>query len=51
MPTPGAKETTRTVQLPVYESLTDEQRDRVASVVTEAVLSTPAVDPAALHQS
>jgi dTDP-4-amino-4,6-dideoxygalactose transaminase len=51
MPAPGAKETTRTVQLPVYESLTDEQRDRVASVVTEAVLSMPAIDPAALHQS
>jgi dTDP-4-amino-4,6-dideoxygalactose transaminase len=48
---PGAKETTRTVQLPVYESLSDEQRDRVASVVTEAVLTTAAVDPEAVHQS
>ena len=50
-PTPGALETTKTVQLPVYESLSDEQRDRVASVVTEAVLSTPAPDPAAIRQS
>jgi hypothetical protein len=50
-PTPGARETTKTVQLPVYESLTDAQRDRVASVVTEAVLSTPAPDPAAIPQS
>jgi dTDP-4-amino-4,6-dideoxygalactose transaminase len=50
-PAPGAKETTKTVQLPVYESLSDEQRDRVASVVTEAVLSRPAGDAAALHQS
>src|SRR5262249_9060479 len=50
-PTPAARETTKTVQLPVYESLSDEQRDRVASVVTEAVLSTPTPDPAAIRQS
>jgi dTDP-4-amino-4,6-dideoxygalactose transaminase len=50
-PAPGAMETGRTVQLPIYESLSDEQRDRVASVVTEAVLSMPVADPAALHQS
>ena len=50
VPTPGAKDTTRTVQIPIYESLTDEQRDRVAAVVTEAVLSTPELDPAAVHQ-
>jgi len=48
--TPGAKGTTRTVQIPIYESLSDEQRDRVAAVVTEAVLSTPEVDPEAVHQ-
>jgi hypothetical protein len=51
LPTPGAKDTTRTVQIPIYESLSVEQRDRVAAVVTEAVLSMPELDPDAVHQS
>jgi dTDP-4-amino-4,6-dideoxygalactose transaminase len=36
-PCPGAERGAQAVQLPVYESLTDEQIDRVARVVVEAL--------------
>jgi dTDP-4-amino-4,6-dideoxygalactose transaminase len=46
-PAPGAEQTKGTVQIPVYESLTDEQLERVATVVRGAVLSfTDPVAPA-----
>ena len=48
--TPGAQETTQTIQIPIYESLTDEHLERVAAVVREAVLSRQAEAPAAVHQ-
>jgi dTDP-4-amino-4,6-dideoxygalactose transaminase len=38
-PAPGAEATTQTVQIPVYESLTDDLLDRVALVTREAVLA------------
>ncbi|MEP6593083.1 MAG: DegT/DnrJ/EryC1/StrS family aminotransferase, partial [Acidobacteriota bacterium] len=37
--TPGAREAAQTIQIPIYESLTDRQIDRVAAAVREAVLS------------
>jgi perosamine synthetase len=45
--TPGARMASHTVQIPVYESLTDDQLERVAGVVRDAVLSLPAAEPAA----
>src|SRR4029453_16036711 len=36
---PGARETTGTIQVPIYEVLTDMQLDRVADAVRDAVLS------------
>jgi dTDP-4-amino-4,6-dideoxygalactose transaminase len=36
---PGARETTGTIQVPIYEVLTDVQLDRVAEAVRDAVLS------------
>ena len=36
---PGANETTQAIQIPVYESLTDAELERVASVVRGAVES------------
>jgi dTDP-4-amino-4,6-dideoxygalactose transaminase len=48
---PGALETTRTIQIPIYESLTDAQLDRVAAVVREAVSSLDAAEPIAVRQS
>jgi dTDP-4-amino-4,6-dideoxygalactose transaminase len=50
-PTPGAKEAARTIQIPIYESLTDEQLDRVATVVREAVRVENAGERAVVHQS
>ena len=50
-PHPGAVETTQTIQIPVYESLTDEHLERVASVVRDVVLTIGTGLPAALHQS
>lgn len=47
----GARETTATIQIPMYESLTDEQIDRVAAVVGDAVASLRAHRPAALDQA
>jgi dTDP-4-amino-4,6-dideoxygalactose transaminase len=49
-PAPGASLAARTVQIPIYESLTDEQLDRVAAVVQQAVTSQRAGQPAAAHQ-
>ncbi len=37
--TPGAREAAQTIQIPIYESLTDGQIERVAAVVRDAVLS------------
>ena len=36
-PVPGAREATGTIQIPIYESLSAAQLDRVASVVRDAV--------------
>ena len=47
----GALETTRTIQIPIYESLADSHIDRVATVIGDAVRSLEAVSPAALRQS
>jgi hypothetical protein len=48
---PGARATTATVQIPVYESLTDGQIDRVADVTRDAVLAQTERAPAAIHAS
>jgi dTDP-4-amino-4,6-dideoxygalactose transaminase len=48
---PGAKETVRTVQIPIHESLTDEQLDRVAAVIREAATSLPAEKFRVAHSS
>jgi hypothetical protein len=45
----GARETTATVQVPIYESLSDVELYRVAAVVREAVLSLEARTPAAVR--
>jgi perosamine synthetase len=50
-PSPGAQQTTQTVQIPVYELLTDEQIDVVASVVRDAVSSLDTTEPEAVRQS
>lgn len=49
-PAPGAKETTRTIQIPIYEKLSTEQLDRVGSVVSDAVWSLSQEEPAPAHQ-
>ncbi len=49
--TPGARATTQTIQIPISESLTDAQMDRVASVVRDAVVSLGDEAPVAVHQS
>jgi dTDP-4-amino-4,6-dideoxygalactose transaminase len=46
-----ALETTRTIQIPIYESLADEHLDRVAAVVGDAVRSLEAAGQAAVRQS
>jgi len=51
LPAPGARQTTQTIQIPVYESLTDEPLQRVATVVRESVLGLGRQTPAAVHQS
>jgi dTDP-4-amino-4,6-dideoxygalactose transaminase len=48
---PGAAATTATVQIPIYESLTDAQLDRVAEVTRRAVLSQTEVPTAAMRAS
>jgi dTDP-4-amino-4,6-dideoxygalactose transaminase len=48
---PGARETTATVQVPVYESLTDAQLHRVADVLRDAVRARDARTPATVHAS
>ena len=50
-PTPGARQATQTIQIPVYESLTVEPLQRVATVVRDAVLAIRARAPAGVHQS
>ncbi|HEU4787884.1 MAG TPA: aminotransferase class I/II-fold pyridoxal phosphate-dependent enzyme [Gemmatimonadaceae bacterium] len=49
-PTPGARETTRTIQIPIYEKLSQQQLDRVGTVVSEAVWSLNQEEPAPAHQ-
>jgi dTDP-4-amino-4,6-dideoxygalactose transaminase len=51
LPTPGARQTTQTIQIPVYESLSDGSLERVATVVREVVQALGARAPAAVHQS
>ncbi len=46
---PGAEQMKRTVQIPVYESLTDDQLEHVASVVKSAVASLAAHDVPAVR--
>ena len=48
---PGARETTATVQVPVYESLTDAQLHRVADVLRDAVRARDARTPSTVHAS
>jgi dTDP-4-amino-4,6-dideoxygalactose transaminase len=48
---PGARAAAQTIQIPVYESLTDEQLDRVAAVVRDTILSLGVGDPEAVHES
>lgn len=48
---PGARASTATVQIPVYESLTDEQIDRVADVTRDAILAQTERATAAMHAS
>jgi hypothetical protein len=38
-PAPGARQTTSTIQVPIYEVLTDSQLKSVADAVRDAVLS------------
>ena len=47
----GREATTQTIQIPISESLTDAQMDRVASVVRDAVVSLGDEAPVAVHQS
>lgn len=49
-PCPGAKETTRTIQIPIYEKLSAEQLDRVGAVVSDAVASLDQEEPAPVHE-
>ena len=48
---PGARTTTHTIQIPVYEGLEDGQLDRVARVVRDAVLALRVPATAAVTQS
>jgi perosamine synthetase len=48
---PGARGATQTIQIPIYESLTDTDLNRVATVVRDAVLSLGTGVEAAVHQS
>jgi perosamine synthetase len=50
-PAPGAHETTGTVQVPIYEVLTDAQLDHVAEAVRDAVLSLEPRPAAAMRAS
>jgi dTDP-4-amino-4,6-dideoxygalactose transaminase len=46
----GARQTTGTIQVPIYESLTDAQLDRVAAVMRDAVLALDAQPSAAVGE-
>jgi dTDP-4-amino-4,6-dideoxygalactose transaminase len=48
---PGARETTGTIQVPIYEKLTDEQLHQVAAVLRDAVTSLEAHPAAAVRAS
>jgi perosamine synthetase len=48
---PGARGATQTIQIPIYESLTDAHLDRIAAVVRDAVLSLNSDVAAAVPQS
>jgi perosamine synthetase len=50
-PAPGAHATAGTIQVPIYEVLTDAQLDRVADAVREAVLSLEPQPAAAVRAS
>jgi len=47
-PAPGARQFTATVQVPIYEKLTDVDLDRVATVIRDAVVSRQAQPSAAV---
>jgi perosamine synthetase len=49
-PAPGARQTTATVQVPIYERLTDAQLDRIATVIRDAVMSLQAQPSAAVRE-
>jgi len=46
-PAPGAHQTTSTIQVPIYEVLTDTQLDSIADAVRDAVLSLVPQQPGA----
>jgi perosamine synthetase len=48
---PGARETTSTIQVPIYESLTDAQLQHVAGVLRDAVVSMETQPAAAVRAS
>jgi hypothetical protein len=50
-PAPGARETTGTIQVPIYELLTDMQLDRVGEAVRDAVVSLEGQPDAAVRAS
>jgi len=50
-PAPGARETTGTIQVPIYELLTDMQLDRVGEAVRDAVVSLERQPAAAVRAS
>jgi perosamine synthetase len=50
-PTPGALQMTQAIQIPIYESLLDEELERVGSVVKDAILSLSAVGTPAMRAS
>jgi len=50
-PTPGAQATQQTIQIPVYESLSISELERVAAVVGDAVIALAAESPRTVPQS
>jgi dTDP-4-amino-4,6-dideoxygalactose transaminase len=50
-PTPGAQTTQQTIQIPVYESLSISELERVAAVVGDAVIALAAESPRTVPQS
>ena len=51
VPAPGARQTTATVQVPIYEQLTDAHLNHVADVIRDAVASLQAQPSAAVSET